>query len=199
MTSTMLGPFCNKTVNTLSCSESYNLAGTDLGNGSYIGMKSNFIACRNTNGIICHEEGSNIYSLDVMGIAEEIFVAVTNLTLNETKPSNTNLSLMCYARHGAVPLKTVYDFAVDISKEPLVIDFPKSGIWYFTIQPIDNSSTNGTAQSLKTCYLLVWQVSRCPLEKAGLNCTFEKHILQVDFKIFRTFVYYILTNSYDEE
>ncbi|KAH6779905.1 transmembrane protein-like protein [Perilla frutescens var. hirtella] len=182
MTSTMLGQFCNQTVNVLSCSESYNLTGTGLENGFYKGMKNNAIACRNANGIVCHEGGPNIYSLDVMGIVDEIFVAVTNLTFNETKPSNAtgSLSLMCYARHGSMPLKTVYDFSVDISKAPLVINFPKAGRWYITVQPIDNSNKSETVQSssFKACYLLVWQVNQCPLDKAGLNCTFERHILQ---------------------
>ncbi|XP_057780584.1 uncharacterized protein LOC130999105 isoform X2 [Salvia miltiorrhiza] len=178
-TSTMLGQFCNQTVNVLSCSESYNLTGTRLENGLYKGMKNNVIACRNANGVVCHEEAPYIYSLDVMGIVEEIFVAVTNLTLNETNTTGS-LSLMCYARHGTVPLKTLHDFSVDISKAPLVINFPKAGRWYITIQPVDNSNTSGTGQrhSFKTCYLLVWQVNRCPLDKGGLNCTFERHILQ---------------------
>lgn len=195
-TSTMLGLFCNETVNVLSCIENYNLTGTGLENGFYKGTKNNVIACRNANEIVCHEEGRNIYSLDVMGITEEIYVGVANLTLNETRPSNTtgNLSLMCYARHGAVPLKTVYDFSVDISKAPLVIAFPKAGRWYITVQPFDNTNTSGTGQrrSFKTCYLLVWQVNRCPLDKGGMNCTFERHILQVKFLFFVRLIYYCI-------
>lgn len=178
MTSTMGGQFCNQTVNVLSCGESYNLTGTGLENG----MGNNARACRNANGIVCHEDGPNTYALDVLGIVDEIFIAATNLTFNGTKPSNTtgNLSLMCYARHGAVPLKTVYDFSVDINKSPLVIDFPKAGRWYITIQPVDSSNKSGTVQnnSFKACYWLVWQVNQCPLDKAGFNCTSERHILQ---------------------
>lgn len=184
MASTMGGQFCNQTVNVLSCGESYNLTGTGLENG----MGNNAVACRNANGIACHEDGPNTYALDVLGIVEEIFIAATNLTFNGTKPSNTtgNLSLMCYARHGAVPLKTVYDFSVDISKAPLVINFPKAGRWYITIQPVDSSNKSGTVQSnsFRACYWLVWQVNQCPLDKAGFNCTSERHILQVEFWFF---------------
>ncbi|XP_042001926.1 uncharacterized protein LOC121751274 [Salvia splendens] len=181
-TPTMWGQFCNQTVNVLSCSESYNLTATGLENGSFKGMNNNAVACRNANGIVCHEEGPDIYSLDVMGMVKEISIAVTNLTLNGTNPSNMagNFSLMCYARHGAVPLKSVYDFSIDISKASLVINFPKAGRWYITVQAVDNSNTSemGQGHSFKTCYLLVWQVNRCPLERGGLNCTFETHNLQ---------------------
>lgn len=182
---TMRGQFCNQTVTVLSCGESYNLTKTGLRNGLYQGIGNNTIACRNANGIVCHEEGPNTYILDVEGIVDEIFVAATNLTVNGTKPSNTtgNLSLMCYARHGAPPLKTVYDFSVDLRKAPLVIKFPKAGRWYITIQPVYSSNKSGTvpSNSSKACYLLVWQMNQCPLGKAGFNCTSERHSLQVKF------------------
>ncbi|KAI3444514.1 hypothetical protein Pfo_001179 [Paulownia fortunei] len=182
MTSMMLGQFCNQTVNMLSCNDSYNLTGIGLDNELYKRMEKNVIACRNANGIVCHEDdGPKIYLLDVMGIAEELFIAVANVTFNETQPSNITGShaLMCYARHGAMPLKTVYDFSGDISKAPLVINFPKAGRWYITVQPIDISNKSAAVQSsLKVCYLLEWQVFQCPLDKAGLNCTFERYMLQ---------------------
>lgn len=182
----MLGQFCNQTVNMLSCNDSYNLTGTGLDNELYKGMEKKVIACRNANGIVCHEDdGLKIYLLDVMGIVDELLIAVANFTFSEIQPSNItrDLSLMCYARHGAMPLKTVYDFSGDIIKAPLVINFPKAGRWYITVRPIDisNKSEALLSNSLKVCYLLVWQVFQCPLDKAGFNCTFERHILQVEF------------------
>lgn len=182
---TMLGQFCNQTVNMLSCNDGYNLTGIGLHNELYKGMENNAIACRDAKGMVCHEDEPKIYVLDVMGIADELFIAVANLTFNQTQPSNItrNLSLLCYARHGSIPLKAVYDFSSDLSKAPLVINFPKPGRWYITIQSIDisNKSEAVVRGSLRTCYLLIWQVFQCPLGKAGLNCTFERYNLQVDF------------------
>ncbi|KAL8499938.1 hypothetical protein ACS0TY_019805 [Phlomoides rotata] len=181
-TLTMLGQFCNQTVNMLSCNDGYNLTGIRLQNELYKGMENNAIACRDANGIVCHEGEPKIYVLDVMGIGEELFIAVANLTFSQTQPSNItrNLSLLYYARYGMMPLKAVYDFSGDLSKAPLVIKFPKAGRWYITIQPSDvlNRSEAGVRDSLKTCYLLIWQVFQCPLGKAGLNCTFERYNLQ---------------------
>ncbi|PIN18581.1 hypothetical protein CDL12_08735 [Handroanthus impetiginosus] len=175
MTSTKLGQFCNETVNMLSCDDSYNLTGIGLDTS----MGKSVIACRDANGIVCRDDRPRIYVVDVMGIAEELVIAVANVTFNEAPPSNIT-TLMCYARYGAMPLQTIYDFSADISKATLVIKFPKAGRWYITVQPIDISNRSEAAQgnSLRVCYLLEWQVLQCPPDKAGLNCTFERYVLQ---------------------
>ncbi|KAG8391856.1 hypothetical protein BUALT_Bualt01G0230500 [Buddleja alternifolia] len=169
-TSMMLGQSCNQTVNTLSCNDSYNLTG----------MGKNVITCRNANGIVCHEDdGPKIFSLDVIRIAEELVITAANVTFNGTQTSNST-GLMCYARHGASPLEKVYDFSGVISEAPLVIQLPKTGRWYITVQPIDNSSRSERVRinGSRACYLLEWQVLQCPVGKAGLNCTFERYTLQ---------------------
>lgn len=179
------GQFCNQTVNTLSCNESYNLTGIGLDIEFYRTMGKNFIACTNADGIVCHEDdGPRIYSLDVRAIVEALYIAVANVTFDETQPSNITRrhALICYARYGAMPLKTVYDFSGDISKAPLAINSPKVGLWYITIQPIDISNKSEVqSNSSRSCYLLQWQVLQCPLDKAGLNCTSERYMLQVEF------------------
>ncbi|XP_012843949.1 PREDICTED: uncharacterized protein LOC105963998 [Erythranthe guttata] len=169
-TSTMLGQFCNQTVTALSCNDSFNLTG----NGK------NIISCQNSNGLVCHENDKpNMYSFDVMAISEEIFISTANLTFNNTQYSNIT-GLMCYARHGAMPSKSVYDFSGELSKSPLVINFPKIGRWYITILPIDISNKSEVAQinSSRLCYFLGLQVLQCPMGKAGSNCTFERYNLQ---------------------
>ncbi|KAL6569545.1 hypothetical protein OROMI_014059 [Orobanche minor] len=182
-TSMMLGRFCNQTINMLSCNNSYNLSGIDLGNELYKRMGKNIIACTNANGIVCHQDDRpKIYSLDVLGTLEKLIFAVANLTFDEIQASNVTNSraLLCYARHGTMPFLRVYDFSGDISKAPLVIDFPKAGRWYITVQPIDISNKSEAVQdnSSRSCYLLDWQVVWCPVGKAGLNCTFERYMLQ---------------------
>ncbi|KAL0379494.1 UNVERIFIED_CONTAM: hypothetical protein Sangu_0013700 [Sesamum angustifolium] len=153
MTSLMLGPFCNQTVNMLSCNANNNLTGAGMDN-----------ECR------CDR------------ITEALFIAAANITFNQTQPSNITRSrvLMCYARHGSTPLEKTYDFSGDLSKAPLVINFPKAGRWFITIRPIDisNKSEEVQSNSSKVCYLLDWQVFQCPFDKAGLNCTMEKYMLQ---------------------
>ncbi|KAL0284511.1 UNVERIFIED_CONTAM: hypothetical protein Scaly_2846600 [Sesamum calycinum] len=183
MTSLMLGPFCNQTVNMLSCNANNNLTGAGMDNEWYRRMEKNVIACRNVNGIVCHEdEEPKLYSVDVTGITEALFIAAANITFNQTQPSNITRSrgLMCYARHGSTPLEKTYDFSGDLSKAPLVINFPKAGRWFITIRPIDisNKSEEVQSNSSKVCYLLEWQVFQCPFDKAGLNCTMEKYMLQ---------------------
>ncbi|KAL3622148.1 hypothetical protein CASFOL_033559 [Castilleja foliolosa] len=183
-TSMMLGPFCNQTVNTLSCNESYNLTVIDLHNESYKTTGNNIITCTNANGIVCHQDNRpKIYSLDVMVISERLIFAVANLTFNEMQNSNITETrvLMCYARHGAMPFGTVFDFSGDLSKAPLIIDFPKAGRWYITVRPVDISNKSESVKSSnssRACYSLEWQVFQCPVDKSGLNCTFERYMLQ---------------------
>ncbi|KAL6494003.1 hypothetical protein OROGR_031912 [Orobanche gracilis] len=190
-TSMMLGRFCNQTINMLSCNDSYNLSEIGLGRELYKRMGKNIIACTNANGIVCHQDDRpKIYLLDVLGTSEKLIFAVANLTFDEIQTSNVTNSraLLCYARHGAMPFLTVYDFSGDISKTPLVIDFPKAGRWYITVQPIDISNKSEAVQnkSSRSCYLLDWQVVWCPVGKAGLNCTFERYMLQpYDHSMFR--------------
>ncbi|KAL3829685.1 hypothetical protein ACJIZ3_018487 [Penstemon smallii] len=165
-TSTMWGPFCNQTVNMLTCNERKN-------------VEKNVYSCKNANGIVCHEDdGPRMYSLDVLEVGEELIIKASNVTFNQTQRRNN--TLMSYARLGALPLKTVYDYSGDISKAPLVIPFPKAGRWYIAVQQIDISNKSEEFQNngFRACYLLESQVLQCPGDKAGLNCMSEKYILQ---------------------
>ncbi|CAK9156746.1 unnamed protein product [Ilex paraguariensis] len=186
-TTTMLwGQYCNQTVNPLSCVDSYSLTKNHSDTELYNQTAANVIACTNADDNSCQGENElKVYSLDVMGIAEELTIRAMNARFNESQPSNgssnsSGIILMCYVRHGAMPLSTSHDYSGDINKFPLVIRSPKVGRWYITIQPANLSNEIGGIQdmSIKVCYVLEWQVLQCPLDKAGLNCTWERYMLQ---------------------
>ncbi|XP_057511462.1 uncharacterized protein LOC130793676 [Actinidia eriantha] len=173
-TSTMLwGQYCNQTVDLLSCNDTYNLT-------------ENVVFCTNSGGNSCHGIGNpKIFSLDVLGLAEQITIMATNVRFNETASSNgtgngSGITLMCYARHGTIPVATLHDYSASINEGPLVIRLPRVGRWYIAIHLVNFpkeivgvQDTNG-----KVCYSLDWQVLQCPEGKAGLNCTWERYTFQ---------------------
>lgn len=186
----MWGKYCNQTVEQLSCVDSYNLTKIHTDANSYNQTAESMTSCRNVDEKSCSGDNEpKVYSLDVMGIAQKITITATNVRLNQTQPSNgtTNSSriiLMCYARHGAMPLATLHDYSGNINA-PLVIQSPKVGRWYITVQPVNLTDAIGGVQdsSVKLCYSLDWQVLQCPMDKAGLNCTSEKYELQVGYSL----------------
>ena len=185
---TLWGQSCNRTVNLLSCDDSYNLTENLSDTKLFNQTADNVVFCRNSGGNYCHEGGiePKIYSLDVVGIVEQLTVMATNVRLNETTSSNgtrngRGFTLMCYARHGAIPLATLHDYSTNISEDPLVIRSPKVGRWYIAVHLVILSNEIGGFEdtNAKVCYSLDWLVLQCPEEKAGLNCTCERYVLQV--------------------
>ncbi|KAL9435145.1 hypothetical protein AB3S75_021415 [Citrus x aurantiifolia] len=107
----------------------------------------------------CHGNGEiKVFFLDVLGIAEQLIIMAMNVTFSMTQSNNTlnagGANIMCFARHGAMPSEILHDYSGDISNGPLIVDSPK------------------------VCYSLEWQVLECPMGKAGLNCKWERYILQ---------------------
>ncbi|XP_044501364.1 uncharacterized protein LOC123222581 isoform X2 [Mangifera indica] len=160
-TSTIWGQFCNQTVNPLS----------------------------NSFDSPCHGIGeTNVYSLDVVGITEQLTIMALNVSFNMTPSINTvNVSgtnIMCFARHGALPSSTLYDFSGDIQTDPLTIPSPKVGRWYITVIPANLSKELGEIHNTnaQVCYSLEWQVLECPLGKAGSNCMWESYNLQTGIR-----------------
>ncbi|KAI8545091.1 hypothetical protein RHMOL_Rhmol07G0015600 [Rhododendron molle] len=172
-TPSMWGQYCNQTVDLLSCADNYNLSENLSDTKLFNQTAENVIFCRNPNGNSCHGGlEPKIYSLDVMGIAEQLTIVAANVKLNETASSNgtwnaSGITLMCYARHGAIPRATLHDYSSNISEEPLVISSPKVGRWYFAVH-----------MNVKACYILDWLVFECPEGKAGFNCSWERYMLQ---------------------
>lgn len=167
----MSGQFCNHTIDHLSCVDQNSTQGI-------------ITSCRNNGGSSCiHQNESKLYSLDLLGVSEEIVISASNVIFNQTQLSHStnngshNIVLMCYARHGGISSALVHDYSGNINNNPLVIRSPKVGRWYITVIPLNIS--NGTVEIMSVCYSLEWKILRCPLDKAGLNCTWERYMLQV--------------------
>lgn len=162
------GPFCNQTVDQLSCV-----------------YQNSMQDCKNNNESSC--SGPNepkFYSLDLLGVSEQITISTANIKVNQSQISDGtsthgSVGLMCYVRHGAMPSSSIHDYSGNINDAPLVIQSPKVGRWYITIVPLDLS--NGTMGNINVCYSLLWTSHQCPQNKAGLNCTWERYMLQVRF------------------
>uniref|UniRef100_A0A7N0V9U2 EGF-like domain-containing protein n=1 Tax=Kalanchoe fedtschenkoi TaxID=63787 RepID=A0A7N0V9U2_KALFE len=168
------GPYCNETLNPLSCSSAYtdpNMKPVDT-----------IVVCGNALGRSCHRENeSKMYVIDILEVSEQLSIFAKDIGISEVSSSNktrnaSEITLMCYARYDAMPLSTIYDFSGNISDTPLLIHAPKVGRWFISVIPVRLSDVKN--ESLKACYSMESQVHQCPEGKAGLNCTFGKYILQ---------------------
>ncbi|XP_065636777.1 uncharacterized protein LOC112010907 [Quercus suber] len=124
----------------------------------------------------------NAYALTVMEAVEQVRTRVKNIS--EASRNCSEFSIMLYARYNALPDKILYDYITDISEDPLVIQLPRAGVWYFSIEPVFKSNVQQGMQkgNIEPCYLVEWEVIACTQEKAGSNCTWKQHVLQsVDF------------------
>ncbi|KAL3517189.1 hypothetical protein ACH5RR_024091 [Cinchona calisaya] len=178
------GKFCNQTVNLLTCVDRYNLNKSSSDDKTSNPVAENLIVCRNADQT-CHvDNGPKVFSLNVMEFSEKLIIMASNIGFRQKQSSNSSknanaIILMCYARHGAMPLDTLHDYSANISKSPLVIPAPKLGRWYVTVQPVNLPNSGGIReQSREACYSLEWQVFGCPLNKAGPNCTWQRYKLQ---------------------
>ncbi|CAI8607563.1 unnamed protein product [Vicia faba] len=181
--SMMSGQFCNTTVNSLSCTAS-SLKST---------MKKprieNAMTCKSNFETLCVEEGvPNLYSLDITNAVEEFTIMAGNIKLNITSSSNasgaSDVKLLCFARHGAMPTNSLYDYSSDLNKSALVIHSPLIGRWYIRVLPVNLTKTIGDTHDsdAKACYSLESQMLQCPFGKAGPNCTISSYILQTVLK-----------------
>nr|XP_043622557.1 uncharacterized protein LOC122594150 [Erigeron canadensis] len=163
------GQFCNQTIDQLSCVDQNS-------------TQVNVVSCRNNNESSCSDPNeAKVYALDLLGLYDEAIISIVNIEVNQSQLSNgasnySSISLMCYVRHGAMPSSSIHDYSGNIIDAPLAIQSPKVGRWYITILPLDLS--NGTMGNMKACYSLLWQMRQCPQNKAGLNCMWERYMLQ---------------------
>ncbi|KAI4355107.1 hypothetical protein L6164_003911 [Bauhinia variegata] len=181
--SIMWGQFCNSTIHSLSCTAS-NAQNASNATASKP-MMGSIMYCRNSLDSLCVQEGvPNLYSLDIMNVAEELTITAASVRFNATPSNNTpgasDVNLMCYVRHGAIPSASLHDYSSNLNKAPLVIRSPLIGRWYISILPVNlTTKLGGTPESdLRVCYVLESQVLECPYGKAGPNCTTEIYILQ---------------------
>ena len=180
----MWGQYCNQTIDTFSCFQAYP---TEIVSGANLQTIQNVVSCK-IFGSYCNGEGEpKVYALEVLGIAEQLKIVATNVSFTASPATNSTgnasvANLFYFARHGAMPSMTLYDYSGDISRAPLIIRTPKVGRWFVTILPTNISKEVGGIQNtnMQVCYSITWQVLNCPVGKAGLNCSSEKYILQVN-------------------
>lgn len=190
VTSNLWGQFCNQSIRALSCSQ-FNA--DPLTNESVADLNdrttNHVVSCGNYVEYTClGDNGTRVYSLEVIGIVERLTFSATNIRLNKTSSVNNadkfgTSAIMCYARYGSIALATMHDFSGDISKGSLIVPLPKIGRWYITIAAVNLTVGFDVVQNSvsRVCYSLVWQVAECPLGKAGFNCSSEIYTLQVRF------------------
>ncbi|XP_077223742.1 transmembrane protein-like protein isoform X2 [Tasmannia lanceolata] len=207
LTSTIWGPYCNQTINLLSCAQDdiythpRSLLNLEMSNGGahfnyaiksrdYLppnssllyGPNSNVITCKNSLEAACLGTGElKTYTLEIVSTTLQLKIMAKDVRFNQ--PSTTNntestdeIVIMCYARHNAMPMTTLHDYSIDISRVPLIIQLPKIGRWYVAILVDNHTNVQGVPRNL--CFSLEWQIHGCLLGKAGPNCTWEKHMLQ---------------------
>lgn len=185
-TSTMWGQYCNQTIDPFSCSQAYSYNPTEIFSGANLQTIQNVVSCK-TFESYCHGEGEpKVYALEVLGIAEQLKIVAANVSFTAAPTNSTGnasvANLLYFARHGAMPSMALYDYSGDKSKAPLIIRKPKVGRWFVTILPTNLSKEVGGIQNtnMQVCYSITWQLLNCPVGKAGLNCSSEKYMLQVN-------------------
>ncbi|KVH97261.1 Protein of unknown function DUF3522 [Cynara cardunculus var. scolymus] len=156
------GQFCNQTIDHLSCVDQNSTNGI-------------ITSCKNDGERSCiHGNESKLYSLDLLGVSEELIISATNVIFNQTQSNGASdgsrVVLMCYARHGAISSSSAHDYSGDINSAPLVIRSPKVGRWYITVVPLSNE----TVGNMTLCYSLEWKLLHCPIDKTGLNYNSEE-------------------------
>lgn len=186
-TETMWGQYCNQTIYPLSCalSSSYNPAENSSEANLYNRTIDYSISCKNDFETSCQADGEpKFYSLDVVGISQELNIVAMDVWLNVTSSNDTrngsDINLMCFARHGAIPSESLHDYSSNINENPLVINFPKVGRWYITVLPANLPKELGGSvdTSIKICYSMESKLLECPLGKAGGNCSWETYTFQ---------------------
>jgi len=146
----------------------------------------NAMTCKSNFETFCVQEGvPSLYSVDITNVVEELIITAGNIRFNITPSSNgsgaSDVNLLCFARHGAIPANSLYDYSSDLYKAPLVIRSPLIGRWYISVLPVNLTKKFEETQDhdVKVCYSLESQMLQCPLGKVGPNCTMSSYALQV--------------------
>ncbi|GMN44976.1 hypothetical protein TIFTF001_014167 [Ficus carica] len=198
-TPTMLGQYCNQTIESLLCapSNSYSVS-ANFSEALLHNQTMNIITCKSNFDTSCHGDGeTKVYMFDVMGLTEELQITARNISFNVT-PLNisgnfSDFNLTCIVRHGAMPSTTLHDYSGDVSKVPLVIRSPKIGRWYISFLPVNLSKELGGLRGTNIKTVL----------RRG-SAPFESYYLPVSGKLTSNIANFplepILTNtSYGEE
>lgn len=158
-------------------------------NSSIFIRTENMITCKDPIESSCLRYGDfKLYFLDVVNVASQFTITANDFKFNQTSSVNNStmpdgILLMCYARYNAMPLSSLHDHSANISSTPLIVKSPKIGRWYIAVQAINQTKENTKTQESyfegKLCFSFEWKVHECINGKAGLNCSWEAHMLQV--------------------
>ncbi|XP_050237003.1 uncharacterized protein LOC126686804 isoform X2 [Mercurialis annua] len=179
-TSTMWGQYCNQTIDTLLCSLSDSYSTAENISDANFHTNESVVSCKSFENSCHREDEMKVYSLDVLGIAEQLMINAENVSSSTTPTNNTlnasETKLTYFVRHGAMPTIAQHDYSGELNNIPLVIHSPKVGRWFIAILPkaLGGSQSHGT----QVCYSIISQVLQCPPGKAGLNCTSESYMLE---------------------
>lgn len=155
-------------------------------NASVFITADNFITCNDSIESSCLANGDwSIYAMELVSVTSQFVISLTDLSFNQT-PSTGNSSgimLMSYVRYNAMPLKSLHDYSSDLSVAPLIVKSPKIGRWFIAFQAVNQTESSGVMHETffggTTCFSVLLQVPECNSGKAGLNCSWEAHTLQV--------------------
>ncbi|XP_020261416.1 uncharacterized protein LOC109837535 isoform X2 [Asparagus officinalis] len=192
--SAIWGQYCNQSIDMVTCSQSSTdkpntTEGKELASNSSIFTEAeNIMKCTNPIESSCLGYGEfSFYFLDVVNVASQFTIIATDFKFNQTSSANSSvvfngIHLMCYARYNAMPLSTLYDYSADISRSPLIVKSPRIGRWYIAIQVVNRKREDTVIEENypegNMCFSFEWKVHECLSGKAGLNCSWEAHMLQ---------------------
>ncbi|KAJ8435107.1 hypothetical protein Cgig2_001982 [Carnegiea gigantea] len=179
------GQYCDKKLHQLPCEGAHN----DDDEPKDATIQGKRVTCTGSSHP-CHIDLSpELFFLEVKDLSEELVLISKNVTLNDkaTRLNNKRrgqVSLVCYARLGAIPTTKLFDYSSDISNTPLVIKLPKLGTWYFYVVPAVRKhglpSESWMHPTPQLCHSLHWDVLRCASEKAGPNCSWERYTIEAN-------------------
>ncbi|XP_021725472.1 uncharacterized protein LOC110692735 [Chenopodium quinoa] len=168
------GQFCDKKLHRLQCVPVNNHDDNTQSN-QVIGGSG--LACRN-HLHSCHtpDMSPKLFFLNVENMSVELRFSAYDIRLGSQSISindtgHVAMSLIVYARNGAVPTSNLFDYITDISRNELVIETPKLGTWYFYIVPDVTHTANVSNKSLhktpvkQLCYSLRWKILKYPLQE----------------------------------
>lgn len=169
------GQFCDKILHRLHCIPLKSRNDRPQRNQTIGGRE---VACRN-HLRSCHspDMSPKAFFLNVKTMSEELMLSVHDIKLEYQSISSSNnntenyglISLIVYARNGAIPTNDSFDYSTDISRNKLMVKSPKVGTWYFYIVPDIHVANAGKKTLVKQlCYSLRWKVLGNPI-KVSLN------------------------------
>ncbi|XP_056687367.1 uncharacterized protein [Spinacia oleracea] len=175
------GQFCDKILHRLHCIPLKSRNDRPQRNQTIGGRE---VACRN-HLRSCHspDMSPKAFFLNVKTMSEELMLSVHDIKLEYQSISSSNnntendglISLIVYARNGAIPTNDSFDYSTDISRNKLMVKSPKVGTWYFYIVPDIHVANAGKKTLVKQlCYSLRWKVLGNPIKENDQGSSITK-------------------------